>query len=424
MNIERSIRGGLPMVGVPPYNQIHAHSTGNPRSTAQNEHDYFHRKDIATGFYTHVVGNGRVIQVAEVNRGAWDVGGGWNFEQYASVELIESHTTKAEFDRDYKLYIELLVTLAKQAGIPQTLDTGSVAGIKTHYYCTYNQPNNGSDHTDPINYLAKWGISHQQFKNDIANGKPSGTTTAPKPPVNGNVSASKENKGSLDSFKSNGTTVTAGGWHYAIGKREFIILMNATTGKEIKRVEAKPVSRPDVQKAYPSLSGASQSGFNVSFSGIAKGTKVRILARTTNSTNGNSDYIDMYFDKVLTVGGTVTTPPKPKPPVKKRFGYRVDDLQKVNGIWQVRVNHLCPVDFTWNENGIDVQHLDVMDGAGNVSKNQTVTKGCYVSFKPSAVVSCSETFNYKGVQLSKFKLKPDTGSIWLARTSVEKLLYI
>lgn len=170
-NIKQQIRTDTPQVGYAPYRQVHAHSTGNSGSTAQNEADYMSRKDLNTGFYTHVVGNGQVIQVAPVNRGAWDVGGGYNYETYAAVELIESHGSKEEFMRDYKIYCELLYDLAKQGGIPTTLDTGDLAGIKTHNYCTHNQPNNGSDHVDPIPYLTKWGITQQQFANDIANCK-------------------------------------------------------------------------------------------------------------------------------------------------------------------------------------------------------------------------------------------------------------
>lgn len=170
-NVKQQIRTDTPQVGYAPYSQIHAHSTGNAGSTAQNEADYMSRKDLNTGFYTHVVGNGQVIQVAPVNRGAWDVGGGYNYETYAAVELIESHGSKEEFMRDYKIYCELLFDLAKQAGIPITLDTGDLAGIKTHNYCTHNQPNNGSDHVDPIPYLTKWGITQQQFAKDIANCK-------------------------------------------------------------------------------------------------------------------------------------------------------------------------------------------------------------------------------------------------------------
>lgn len=176
-NIKQQIRTDTPQVGYAPYRQVHAHSTGNTGSTAQNEADYMSRKELNTGFYTHVVGNGQVIQVAPVNRGAWDVGGGYNYETYAAVELIESHGSKEEFMRDYKIYCELLFDLAKQAGIPTTLDTGDLSGIKTHNYCTNNQPNNGSDHVDPIPYLTKWGITQQQFAKDILNCKGSNSSS-------------------------------------------------------------------------------------------------------------------------------------------------------------------------------------------------------------------------------------------------------
>lgn len=171
MDIDTSrFREGLPQIGVQPYRQVHAHSTGNKYSTAQNEVDYHMRRPVDSGFFSHVVGNGRVMQVGPVNQGAYDVGGGWNAETYAAVELIESHATQEEFMEDYRLYIELLRNLADEAGLPKTLDTDELEGIKTHYYCTYNQPNNDSDHVDPYPYLASWGIGREQFKNDIENG--------------------------------------------------------------------------------------------------------------------------------------------------------------------------------------------------------------------------------------------------------------
>ena len=182
------MRTDTPQVGYAPYRQVHAHSTGNANSTAQNEADYMQRKDLNSGFYTHVVGNGRIIQTAPTNRGAWDVGGGWNAETYAAVELIESHKTKDEFMTDYKIYVGSLRDLAKQADIPTTLDSGDLAGIKTHDYCTHHQPNNGSDHVDPYPYLAKWGISREQFKKDVESGSVSAKPTSPtqsKPATSG-----------------------------------------------------------------------------------------------------------------------------------------------------------------------------------------------------------------------------------------------
>ena len=164
------IRWNTPQVGVTPYRQVHAHSTGNKRSTVDNEADYHLRRPIESGFFTHVVGNGRILQTAQTNRGSYDVGGGWNAESYASVELIESHSTKEEFMVDYILYVNLLRDLAVEGGIPVTLDTDDLAGIKTHYYCTYHQPDNHSDHVDPYPYLESWGISKAQFKKDIEQG--------------------------------------------------------------------------------------------------------------------------------------------------------------------------------------------------------------------------------------------------------------
>lgn len=175
------MRYDTPQVGYAPYRQVHAHSTGNRNSTAQNEADYMQRKNLNSGFYTHVVGNGRIIQTAPTNRGAWDVGGGWNAETYAAVELIESHKTKDEFMIDYPIYVDLLRRLATEGGIPTTLDSGDLAGIKTHDYCTHHQPNNGSDHVDPYPYLAKWGISKEQFKKDIEGGIVSAKPTSPAP---------------------------------------------------------------------------------------------------------------------------------------------------------------------------------------------------------------------------------------------------
>ena len=171
MDIDTSrYREGLPQIGYAPYRQIHAHSTGNKNSTAQNEADYHMRRPVESGFFSHVVGNGRVMQVGPTNNGSYDVGGGWNYETYAAVELIESHSTEEEFMEDYRLYIELLRNLADEAGLPKTLDSDDLEGIKSHEYCTNNQPNNFSDHVDPYPYLASWGISREQFKHDIENG--------------------------------------------------------------------------------------------------------------------------------------------------------------------------------------------------------------------------------------------------------------
>lgn len=301
--VERRIRPGLPQVGVAPYGQVHAHSTGNLNSTAQNEADYFHNKNINTGFYTHIVGNGRVIQLAEVNRGAWDVGGGWNQWGYASVELIESHKNKDEFMRDYRIYCELLHDLAKQAGLPVTVDQGNT-GIITHNYATHNQPNNGSDHVDPIPYLAKWGINLAQFRKDVANAKGNANKPNPapsKPKTHDEAVAASPVKteggytAHLDYFNGiAGDKVRVAGWMlptsggkaYSYG---YVFLMDANTGKEVARQMSKGIARPDVTKAY-NVKGGNAYGLDVTFDKKkVKGHKVHVMFRRTNDKTGNTN---------------------------------------------------------------------------------------------------------------------------------------
>ena len=53
MEIDTSrYREGLPQIGYAPYRQVHAHSTGNRNSTAQNEADYHMRRPVESGFFS------------------------------------------------------------------------------------------------------------------------------------------------------------------------------------------------------------------------------------------------------------------------------------------------------------------------------------------------------------------------------------
>ena len=306
--VKQQIRQGLPQVGVRPYRQVHAHSTGNPNSTAQNEADYHDRRPVESGFFQYVVGDGVAIQTAPLNMGAYDVGGGWNAETFAAVELIESHKTRAEFERDYAIYCELLRDLANQGGIPVTLDTSDLAGIKTHNYCTHNQPNNFSDHVDPIPYLAKWGISQAQFAKDLATKVAGGTTAKP--------------------------TATAA---------------KATT-----------------QKA----------------------TKV---------TNHTGQKVNQGI-------------------------YTVNDLAKVNNIWQVRCNFLVPVEFNWTDNGIACADIVLVDKNGYVLKDQTTKQGSLFVFDTNCIKSVGSPIKGSGGYLwCKVNLKT-SGNIWLSVVSKEDLI--
>lgn len=194
---------------VPPFPQVHLHSTGNPRSTVQNERDYL-AGHYAEANYTHLVGitNGKVDirQVMNTNGGAWDVGGDWNWETYAAIEFVEgSIQSQDDFNKAYPAYVWLARYLAKQAGIPYTIDTPNTAGIKTHNYASAT--GHGSDHVDPIAFLAKWGVSRNKLNADIVKGI--GDNSAP---VSAPASAPKPApapKGAIGKFKVNGNAFTA-----------------------------------------------------------------------------------------------------------------------------------------------------------------------------------------------------------------------
>lgn len=156
----------------PGFHQIHMHSTGNPTASVQNERDYLAGHYNAAN-YTHLVGitNGAVDirQVMNTNGGAWDVGGDWNWETYAAIEFSEgSIKSQADFNKAYPAYIWLARYLAKQAGITYTIDNLNKIGIKSHNYASAT--GHGSDHVDPLPFLAKWGVSRDKFNRDLVNG--------------------------------------------------------------------------------------------------------------------------------------------------------------------------------------------------------------------------------------------------------------
>ncbi|WP_273706657.1 lytic exoenzyme target recognition domain-containing protein [Leuconostoc mesenteroides] len=194
----------------PGFHQIHMHSTGNPTASVQNERDYLAGHYNAAN-YTHLVGitNGAVDirQVMNSNGGAWDVGGDWNWETYAAIEFSEgSIQSQADFNKAYPAYIWLARYLAKQAGITYTIDNLNTVGIKSHNYASAT--GHGSDHVDPILFLAKWGVSRDKFNRDLVNGVGDDTTVTPQTvtptaPINNQPASS-----SIQAFKNVGNHFT------------------------------------------------------------------------------------------------------------------------------------------------------------------------------------------------------------------------
>lgn len=103
--------------------------------------------------------------------------------------------------------------------------------------------------------------------------------------------------------------------------------------------------------------------------------KLRSMAMTiynggkvSPSATSNTAQATNKVDQVLNVGDYF----KAKP------AYRVDELKKVNGIWQV-VNYAFAggKPINWTLNGIGVESVDKVDSKGNKTANQTLAVGDY-----------------------------------------------
>ncbi|WP_221639481.1 N-acetylmuramoyl-L-alanine amidase [Listeria booriae] len=176
--VEKKLIEGLPKTALKGNNLIILHETANDKSTIDNEVSFMSR-NWENAFVSHFVGGGgRVIQVAPVGYVQWGAGNA-NGYAYAQIELCRTKD-EANFAKDYAVYCQLAVDLAKAAGIPATLDTGSKAsdkGLKSHKWVADNL--GGTTHQDPYAYLASWGITKAQFAADLA--KAAGDATAPTP---------------------------------------------------------------------------------------------------------------------------------------------------------------------------------------------------------------------------------------------------
>lgn len=197
----------------PGFHQIHMHSTGNPTASVQNERDYLAGHYNAAN-YNYLVGitNGQVDirHLMNDNGGAWDVGGDWNWETYAAIEFSEgSIKSQADFNKAYPAYIWLARYLAKKAGIAYTIDNLNTVGIKSHNYASAT--GHGSDHVDPIPFLAKWGVSRDKFNRDLVRGVGNDTIVAPvvtKTSNNRPTSKPATNSSAIQQFKNAGNHFT------------------------------------------------------------------------------------------------------------------------------------------------------------------------------------------------------------------------
>lgn len=183
-------------------NYVVAHDAGNPNNTGPNSLDNevnYMTNNYGSQFSNYFVGSGgRVVELMPAGKVSWAALDA-NWQSYAQVELSRANNYET-FQKDYASYVSLLRDLADRGGIPKELD-GYGRGIKSHRWVTYNL---GGDHVDPFGYLNSWGVSEQQFKNDIKYGikgvKPKPNPVPTNPTVKPDGSASIATKGDTVNF--------------------------------------------------------------------------------------------------------------------------------------------------------------------------------------------------------------------------------
>ena len=115
-----------------------------------------------------------------------------------------------------------------------------------------------------------------------------------------------QNLANLDTFNMNGSNgISVAGWHATNEslnyKNHWLILWDATTGREISRQQVKDgddgVDRPDVANVYKTTFNADKSGFNTYFSlkGVTLTDRIQLVSRYTNDVNGNGPSFDYWF---------------------------------------------------------------------------------------------------------------------------------
>lgn len=113
------------------------------------------------------------------------------------------------------------------------------------------------------------------------------------------------NYGSLDNARVKDNQLDVSGWHatnQAINKsNHFVIVYDQTTNQEAARQEVTaPVSRPDVQKAFPGVNNAGKSGFDIQIplQKLNLNHQLSVISRYSSSQDGNSDYVDYWFSPI------------------------------------------------------------------------------------------------------------------------------
>lgn len=96
--------------------------------------------------------------------------------------------------------------MVREIGGDFNLDDGTNTGLVTHWHSS--QVGRGSDHTDPLGFLSKWGVSYEQFKLDLKTGKAfsgvAGNNSKPQQPTPKPNKPTTKDTADIAEFKKHG----------------------------------------------------------------------------------------------------------------------------------------------------------------------------------------------------------------------------
>lgn len=178
---------------------IVAHDVGNDNSTIEGEISFM-ADNYENAFFHYIAGEDGLYMVHDPDiGGAW--GAGPSMHNYAiHVEFIHSDTKKG-FQEAYNNYVNGIRYLADKYGIPVKVNKGTdKRGIYTHHYVSNTF--GGTNHVDPDDYLARYGVSINQFAKDLGDSK--GDAEVSKPSTPSKPTGSSGNLGLVDWMESQG----------------------------------------------------------------------------------------------------------------------------------------------------------------------------------------------------------------------------
>ncbi|MCM0725948.1 peptidoglycan recognition protein family protein [Latilactobacillus curvatus] len=116
-----------------------------------------------------------------------------------------------------------------------------------------------------------------------------------------------ESAASMDQLSRVNNTVIMSGWHAAnasINKPySYLIIMDKTTNKEIRRYKINRSLRNDVAAVYPTLYGSKNSGFGLTFNidNSLVNKRIYVISRYSDNPSGEGNTVDYVFDNALNI---------------------------------------------------------------------------------------------------------------------------